>query len=353
MSRSEVKKMPESEVSGYRNIDRLSYSALKMYDTNRIEFKKKYIDKEEVEDEESEYVRMGNIVDVHHTDYKNYDNYFVVASSTKPTGQLLTFTGFLLKNTLRDTVDGILNSSFEQRAKEAYEQLKEWNGGKLRDKFETVVDKFKSEASGYFSEILKGVGKTIITVEEAEMGKNIANKLRYSESTKEIIEAEGLTKFPILFNLGDYEMKMEADKIILDHKSKTIFPFDIKITNFVEDFVFNSFLKKKYYIQSSLYKFGIEQWKETTDYKDYKVENLAFIVGDYKNIYDPLVYRTSDQHYEQGFNGFFVGNTYYRGIMEILENIKFSKENDVWGMSMYNFKRKGVVYIPEFKNSRE
>lgn len=360
MSRSDFKEMPDNVITGYREIDRLSYSALKAYDENRKSFKLIYVDKDEEaiqrdkdSKNSSDFIRMGNLVDTILTDNDNFHNLFVETSAVKPTAQMLTLTDLLFKITLEDTKDGIIATSFEERFTKAYEALKESNGGKLRDKLETFVARFVTEAKDYFTERLNSIGKTIITTDERILAESIVESLKTSEGTSEVVNAEGLTKFPILFMVGDIPMKMEADKLIFDHENKIIYPYDYKITSFVESFVWDSFLGKRYYIQSALYKFGLESWKIGTEFEKYRIENMGFIVADQNNYFKPLLYKTSDEHYEQGWLGFKAGARMYNGINKILENIKFSTDTNNWGMSAENIRNKGKVLIPLFKNLEE
>ena len=342
----------------YRDIDRLSYSSLKMYEENRKRFKSIYIDKDQEviekykEDQaKNDYIRMGNIVDVMLTDNDNFYNYFIESTSIKPTGQLLIFVDALLKITKDESNDGVASTSFQDRCERAYDILKEWNGGKLRDGFDTVVNKFEKEGKGFYEESLKSIGKTVITPEEASLATSILNNLKTSFNTKNIVNSEGLTKYPILFDLMDIPFKMEADKIIFDHENKIIKPYDYKITSFIENFIWDGFLKKRYYLQSCLYKWGIEQWKDSNEYKSYRVDNLCFVVADQTNYFAPLLYETADKHYEQGWEGFKIGNKHYKGIVQIIEDIKFSKERDKWDMSASNIRNNGKILIPLFEDS--
>lgn len=360
MSRSTQTNLPQNTITDYRQIDRLSYSALKMFYEDRKKFKTLFIDKDEEaikkhkeELDKSDYIRMGNIVDVILTDTDNFYKYFVITKATKPSGQMLTLVDFLYEFTLKDTENGVVSSTFEERFEKAYEALKESNGGKLQSKLETFAGRFEAEGLPYFKEKLDSIGKTIITTDEDVIAQAIVESLKTSIGTKELVNAEGLTKYPILFDVGDIPMKMEADKIIFDHENKTISLFDYKITSFVESFIWDGFLKKSYYIQAALYRFGLEQWKETTEFKDYKVENMKFIVADQKNYYAPLVYETTDDHYQQGWLGFKVGNKYYKGINTLLENYKFALKENRWNISEENYSNKGKVFIPLFKNLEE
>lgn len=360
MSRSQFKELPKSDIENYRQIEVLSYSALKMYEDDRKLYKSIFIDKDEEiirKDKEkknkSDDIRIGNIVDVILTDNENFHNYFVETVAPKPSGQMLTLVNFLRDFTVADTVEGVVQTTFEERFVRAYEALKESNGGKLQSKLETFTEKFKTDGEPYFKELLNCIGRTAITTEEKVLGEAIVENMKFAEGTRNIVNAEGLTKYPILFTVGDTPMKMEADKIIFDHENKIIKPYDIKITNFVESFIWDGFLNKRYYIQAALYKFGIEQWKEDTEFKDYRVENMGFVVGDQNNYYSPLLYETTDEHYEQGWLGFKVGNKMYKGIGQIMDNLKQSIETNNWGMSAENIRNKGKVYIPLFKNLEE
>lgn len=360
MSRSTQVTLPQSDITNYREIDRLSYSALKMFLNDRKKFKAIHIDKDEeaIKKEKddmlkSDFVRMGNIVDVILTDSDNFYNYFIITKENKPSGQMLTLVDFLYKFTLEDTKDNVVTSTFEQRFERAYEALKESNGGKLQSKPDTFLARFEEEGRNYFKELLASIGKVIITNEENVIAEAIVESLKNSLGTKELVDADGLTKFPILFDVGDIPMKMEADKIIFDHENKIISLYDYKITSFVESFVWDGFLKNSYYIQSALYKFGIEQWKQDTEFKDYKVDNMKFIVADQKNYYAPLVYETNEDHYQQGWLGFKVGNKYYKGINTLIENYKLTLKENCWNISAENFSNKGRVFIPLFKNLEE
>ena len=100
-------------------------------------------------------------------------------------------------------------------------------------------------------------------------------------------------------------------------------------------------------MQSSLYKFGLIEWAKN-NLPGYTVENMAFKVMDSNNYMEPLLFKTNDWHYESGFTGFFVGKKYYKGIIEIIEEIKESQKENIWRMSIENYKNKGIVNIPNF-----
>lgn len=349
MSRTDItQKVEKKKVSDYRKIDRLSYSALKTFNDDRKKYYRKYILQSHDDDEESDYARLGNIVDVIMTDPDSFDDTFVIASAEKPTGQLLKFVNILFDITLKETKEGVVQTDITDRMQRAYNVLKDENGGKLRDKFETFVENFVNKGRHFFDELLDSVGKTLITSEELDLGNSIAKTIKECDTFNVNKGCKKLTKHVILFEYNGVEMKAEIDEMEIDDLKKIIYPFDYKVTAFVEDFLYNSFLKRGYYIQSSLYKFAIECWKKENGYADYKVENLAFKVACQNNYYAPLLYKTSDKHYIQGFGGFYYGNTYYKGIDQLLSEIEYCTENDSWNISARNSINRGIVYIPEF-----
>jgi hypothetical protein len=334
----------------YRKIDRLSYSAIKKYQEDRKAFYRKYILKKEDDSVESDFSRMGSMVDIMLTEPDNFDEKFVIASSEKPSGQLLTFINFLFQVTLEDTIDNVVTTPVMDRLQKAYDLLKESNDGKLRSGFEKFLEDFTKKGKSFFDELLASVGKTVVTSEEFELANSIVKSIKECEAFNVNKGCKKMNKVVVLFEYDGVDLKAEIDEIEIDTTKKIIYLYDYKVTSFVEDFLYNSFLKRGYYIQASLYKFALEKWKLENGYKDYKVENMAFKVACQNNYYAPLLYKTTDKHYEQGFTGFKYGNTYYKGIDQLLREIQYSIENSTWNISVTNSFNRGVVYIPEFTN---
>lgn len=324
--------------SDYRMIDRMSYSGLSQFIKNKKKFKDKYIDKIEVEDLKSDEVRRGSVVDTLLTDTDNFDNLYQVAIANKPTGQLLTFTEFLIDLHLQDP-----NRDALELFKEAYSLLEQSNGGKVRNKFETFVTDFNDKAVDYYEETLLSKDKTLITPDDYALCKKIAQSIRESDTTKEEFLKCNTFKEVILFDYRGIPMKCEVDLSYRDDKKKIIEPKDLKVTSFVESFIWDNFLKFNYYIQSSLYRYALQQ-----KYPDYDVRPFTFIVG-CQNAYNrPLIYTTSDKWHKKGFDGFTVGKVKYKGIDQIIDEIQLTVDNNLWDISVDNYNNNGVIQIPEF-----
>jgi hypothetical protein len=334
--------------NNYREVEALSYSALSLYDKDMKSFYKKFILKEEDAEEESQFVRMGRLVDIKMTDPDNFDNLFLITTATKPTGQLLTLTDFLF-GLWKDNE----TSSFEDIFNQSYRLLEESNGGKVRDKVETFVKNFNEKASPYFQELIKARGKTVVTIEEATMADEIVSKINNTEAFAKKGDIK-LSKVPLFFKINGVDFKCEVDEMDICTKNKEIFPNDYKMSSFINEFVASGYIKNNYYLQGGVYKYGIEYCLGEgvlKDFKEYKVHPLSFKVADQTNYFDPLLYKTTEQHFNDSFEGFYFGRSYNKGIFRLMEEIKMSTENDIWRMSIDNYNKNGEVLVPSFKQT--
>lgn len=321
-------------VSTYRAIERLSYSALKLYNKSPLEYYKRYILKEPGKDKTQTFL-IGNIVDVLMTDTANFDDYFVISKADVPSGQLFTFINYAVK--LGDN-------------EKAYDKLKEDNGGKLGSALDKFIIKLEGEGKDYYNELKNSIGKTVITQAQYDLGKAISAKI----STCKAFKPKGgkalelFTKFVHLFTYNGVEFKCEIDEFYIDHEKKKVYLYDYKCTGQLDKFVWECYLKLGYYIQASLYKYALQDYIDSK-YKGYTVEPMAFKVADDTNELEPLLFQTTEGHYEGGFTGFYVGNTYYKGIDQLIAEIEVATTQKQWGISIYNYNNGGIVNIPEFK----
>lgn len=351
MSRlQELEKKKEEEKSiktgDYHAIDRFSYSRLVVFEKNIWDFYKQFIEKDQeyiakkTEDkEESWFIKMGDLIDCLRTNNSNYNKLFYESREVpEPAPQMLKFCRILYKHK-----DLPFKTAFEV----AYEDLKEWNGGKLGTTFEKYIEKFEKEGQAYYDELCLSEGKTVITKDDLSKVEQVLNLIEQYSLFKDF--GTTINKQIIFFELDELPFKAEIDKINIDHKNKIIYPYDYKTFYNPEEFVSLRFVKNYYYIQASLYKYAIETWAQEK-YHGYKVENMTFRVIDPNGAHIPLEYKTTDKHYEQGFLGFYYKGKRYPGITEIVDNIKYAMQNDIWKTLPYFHKNNYKVFIPEFKD---
>jgi len=343
------------DIKEYRKIPRFSYSSLKLYVENRKKFYKEEILGDKKEKEETDFMRMGSVCDVLLTDKDNWEDYYIVSSANKPTGQLLTFTENVFKrHKINLDVEGNLTISTEQLFSEAYQDLVDGNGGKkLRDGINKFIERFDKEAADYYRELCLSEGKTVLTIEEVQTAERIVQTLKTAENTKDIVNAisgneiEVFRKHPILFHYKGHDLKSELDQIIVNHEEKIIEIFDYKCTSFVEFFI-SSYLEYKYYLQQALYRIAAKSWTKQQGWEDYKVGYMNFIAFDQINYYKPIIVKMNSDNFEQGLNGFRINGRKYDGVNKILDDITYSIDSDIWDMSVDNLKNNGVVSIPVF-----
>lgn len=349
----------ENTIEGYRQIDRLSYSDLKSFVKDRKKYYKLKIlkDSDEIEKDEkskaaSPFIKMGNLVDVRRTDNNNFDKYFVRTEANVPTGQMLILVNHLFNLTQIDKdKEGKLLTSFDIRFQQAYNMLCKDNGGSVKSGVNKFLERFPEEGEEYFREKLNSIGKTIITLEEEQKSDSIVNSLISSVGTKDIVNWEDkVTKYPILFDLYGEPFKSELDQIRFDHEKKEIYLDDYKCTSFVEGFQWQ-ILDELLYLQACIYVFACTQhFAEHPDYKNYRVvPEFNFIVSDQNNYQAPLLFVMTEEHIERAWYDFKVGNKKYKGVLTILEELKFAEENNLWDMSVENYKNKGIVQVPNFE----
>lgn len=321
--------------------DYFSYSKLSTFLKDKVKYYKKFVLKDNSidDDDETKELQFGTMVDLFITNEEDFDNKFAILKEL-PSPQMSKFCNLVYKNMKN-------YKEFSEVLKQSYEDLKDWNGGKLKSGFKNFIENFDTDVpQEYFKNILD---EKIIT-DEVSRSKayNIAKKVKsIKQFAPKSESSEIYRKFQIVFKLGEDKFGAEIDEFEVCHEEKKIYLYDYKTSSFLDNFIFMGFLKFNYYLQSSLYKFGLIEWAKN-NLPGYTVENMAFKVMDSNNYMEPLLFKTNDWHYESGFTGFFVGKKYYKGIIEIIEEIKESQKENIWRMSIENYKNKGIVNIPNF-----
>ena len=345
MSRTTIPTIKKKETEDeYYSLNRYSQSKLVKFEKNRWKYyKEEVLGEKDEKEEESEFILMGNLVDCLKTEgeeefYKKY----AIASVAEPVPQMKKFISFLIQN--YDNYE-----KFSDCLLKSYEDLKEWNGGKIGTGFEKYVENFSKDGKQYFDEKLQNRGKTIVDINQATLAQELVKKIENSP----IFECKGnrvINQTIVLFEVNGKPFKVKFDGIDIDDSKKILYPWDLKITNFVETFVPSKYLKDLLYIQAGLYRFSLEFFKEQNpEFKDYTIENFEFRVVDYNNTCLPLCYKCQDSHYEQSWRGFYVNNKYYKGIYQIIEELDFAEKKGEFRISLNNFNNKGIIFIPSFE----
>ena len=175
-----------------------------------MDYYRKYVLKEEQETTES--LKLGQLVDIKITDKDNFDKYFIISTAATPAPQMVRFCQLLLE--VFDEKEGI-----EKGLKLAYAKLdEEKTGSKLQKTFEKMVESFNSEGKDYFKELLESKTRTLVTIEEATISEEIYKKWLGSKQFH-CGDCEVWYKFPIVGKIMDLDFKCELDKVVWDNKT--------------------------------------------------------------------------------------------------------------------------------------
>lgn len=340
---------------GYREIMMDSSSSLKDFAQNRLKYKKKYIDGESVDDDFDDNVAIltGRIVETLQFEPEEFDKRFHLSVCTKPsTGLMLSFVNALYKYTLEATDEkGNITRDFEDICKDAYVE----SGFKL--KFETILEKFiGSDDEIYYKELreIKSRGLSVVTTNNVENAEKIVENLKTNFVTKDIINLIDSNRWEVINQLqienyivDEHPFKSMLDKVLVDNENKIIFPNDLKVTWSVERFYEEYYLKRLSYIQAFLYYKALESLTKDINHKwyNYKVEPLKFIVADSINYYNPLIYTLNEGDMEDAYFGFEYKGRKYKGVKELINELKWSLETGIWNISRINYFNTGMINI--------
>jgi len=335
----------------YRAIYLDSSSSLKDFSMDRKKYHKKYILNQVVEDEESKAATTGRLVETLLMEPHLFDEKFHISTCmSTPTAMMLDFVEALYKYTVEATTeDGMVTRSFEDMCKDAYADA----GFKIT--LDAVLKKFiGSEAEIYYKEIREVRSKklTVVTTKEIENAEKIVLELRTNPVTAEIVNLVDDAQYSVhnQLQVEGYEVfghmfKSMMDKLIVDHKAKTVQVYDLKCTWSVENFYSEYYLYRRAYIQGYLYHQAAQFWASEMGYGDYKILYPKFIVCDSTNYMNPLVYAMTMKSWQDAVNGFEYKGREYPGVAQLIDDLKWTLDNDVWNISRENHINNGIVNL--------
>ena len=337
----------------YRAVVMDSSSSLKDFSQDRKKYYKKYMLGEKVEDKDSSAANMGRIVETLLMEPHLFDEKFYMSScASTPTGLMLDFVEALYRVT-RDCTDenGVVTKDFTDISQEAYVI----SGFKI--KYEAVIGKFfGSDAEIYYNEIrmVRSKNLTVINTMEVSIAEKIVEQLKTNSTTGPIVNLVNSSRYTVIdqmqvegYTIDGHKFKSMLDKVVIDHKEKTIQPYDLKCTWSVENFYEEYYLYRRAYIQAYLYYNAMLHIASDpkSEYYGYRVEYLKFIVCDSTNYYQPLIYTLDFEDMEDAYHGFVHKGRTYPGVADIIAALTWCKETNTWNISHKNYLSNGIVNI--------
>lgn len=345
-----IETMTERE---YRALDYNSSSSLKDFSIDRRKYYRKFILGEKIKEKDNPAANMGRLVETLLMEPERFDELFFMSSSVKvPGGMLGTFI-YKLAELVAERTDNE-GFDFEEVAKESYEYAK------FKIKFETVLAKLEDpENRIYYEECLKveHLGMTMVTAQDINNAEQIVEGLRTTPHTSTICNLETNDRFTVInqMKIEDYQidgmrLKSMLDKVIVDHQKKIVHIYDLKCTWSVEAFYKEYYLYRRAYIQAYLYYKAVWYLSATQPdcgFYGYDVKPTKFLVCDSINYFQPLIFTLTEDDLKECYEGFTYKFSEYEGVKQIIEELQWAVENDMWKISKKNFNKGGTLNIKD------
>lgn len=223
-----------------------------------------------------------------------------------------------------------------------------------------VVSKFFAtpEAVEYYDGINSGSSKIKLSKDEyesVEKSKELImdSPFAYSYFIPSNTWIELLHQVPIYFSYNSEEFKALLDGVRINHKDKTIEPFDLKTTGkTVYDFI-DSFLMYGYFRQCALYEQAIlseaSPVKSLLD-EGYKLLDFTFIVAETKlsSTNPAIIFKTTEKDRWHGIHGGQVKGKHYKGINQLLEDFRWHQKTNLWTYPREVYQNEGVITLDIF-----
>lgn len=351
----------DKPIMNYRKLDALNQSMLKKFDSDPVKFYNIFKLGKPEKDKKGVSLVLGDLVDFYVLACKGneiefntrFDEKFALFTGTKGTGQVFDLVDYLFEETENSVNDkGEVTHSFETLFDAAMARVRADGKYKKKDDSSILKD-FEDNGRQYYDALIQSVGKVVVDVSLLDKARIVASKLLNDPFSAHLFkhdEKDYFTHFPIewRYELGENKSilcKSEVDMLIIDHDNKIIQPMDLKTTYDNESFDF-MYIKNSYYLQNAFYDKAVKVWAAENGMSDFMVLPMQFVVGDTSsNNRRPLVYSTSSKDVVNGMFGFDLRGTHYRGVHELVMDIAWAEENDIWNCSHDAFNNKGKMAL--------
>lgn len=341
-------------VKEYRDLKMISQSSLKLLDYSPLKFynyEYKWLtgEGERSEQPANAGMKMGSLVDCKLFTPEEFDNTYIVSNVQHPTGQMLTFTDNFYEEEKKLSAElgrPVNKDEVRQIAEKAYAFT-----GFKRDSLDNVFERFGKEAFEYYKFLKQSEGKIILSKGENTEADELIEAAKKDEYISKILEPgdgfEVIKQLPVtgIFSAGNeyceiVKLKGLLDLVVIDHKTKSIHPFDLKTTgdsNFIQ-----SYNNWRYDLQGAFYTYLLKIWKSEQKYKDYYVTPFTFIVIYTSGVKAPELYEMSGDQLDLGkLGGLNSSGKYVRGFSQILADYVWHKQTGKWNYTKEVYENNG------------
>lgn len=353
---------PKKLETNYRDLAALNSSMIRLFDDDPVMFYKQFKLGMKKKDKKTTALLLGDLVDFYLLDCRGdeqefenrFDEKFTLYDGIKGSGQ-----AFLLADILYEITQDCTNEkdevtvSFNTRFKEALQKVQAM--GQYRGKSEEkALEDFNDKALEYYESLITSSSTTVVDISLTDKARKISKLLLADTFTSDVFtnseQEETFFKFPIEWvfsrtGANDIKCKCEPDILRINHGKKTIYLGDLKTTYDNENFEY-SYIKNSYYLQSGFYQLGVRYWADQEGLTDYTVLPMEYIVADTSaNNRRPLRYKTTKEDYLRAVDGFFLRGAFHRGVFELMEEISWAEENNIWNCSKEAYDSQGVMKL--------
>lgn len=327
----------------YRQKEGLNFSSIKTFeDKGPMMFYKEFIAGEK-KILDSAAILIGSMVDDIILTYggsidefhQHFDERYCKFDGVKSSAQAFLLADYVFDAMMETAVEGRVSADFETCFQEAFTKIQA--EGKYKGKtWDKALEDFNKTAKEYFDQKIQNIGKMVVDLNMITTAESVAQQLLSDPFTASYLKNEDtplLTKVQIEFEFDQVKCKAELDAIEINHQDKTIRGVDLKCTYDNEEFPY-AYIKNRYYLQQAFYTQALFSWRLDNGLEDYDLLPFKFIVADTSaNKRRPLVYELSIEDMEAGLGGFTLRGNKYRGVEELVAEISWHMENDIWNVS--------------------
>lgn len=313
---------------------RLSFSRISDFDRNGP---KALIDRTPVDNDGA---KIGSLTDDLLNDIVNktklFKEKYYIFDGDKPTATLGKLADIILKNYTKIPND-----------KELLKIIKVnefWKSQKDETKLSNVnVPEFKE----YIKAQYMSKEKVLATTSEVDLAQDLVDNILIHNNSKYIFNSENelINQIKFEFEYKDFLLRGILDILSIDHKNKTIRMIDLKTgTNSLSEFT-SSFIKWRYYIQEAIYIKASDIIKQQYKLEDYTVLPFQFLyISRYEKI--PFIFEIGNKWHEAALKGFKTTSGWeYKGLEELLDNIKWHVDNKVYDTTKTIYEANGKMNL--------
>lgn len=289
---------------------------------------------------------MGSIIDTLLTTPEEFNDRFIIYQGNAPKGQMLSFCLNLASSIGKP----------EDNFQTAYNAV-----GFKRDDITKVIERFEPYRA-YYDYLLKIQGKQVLTIEQHAKAHIIVDELTHGKYTRPYVIArtrnDEKAHLEVFHQLELYEsfqgldIKGALDKVILNHKTKTITPIDFKSSYSVEGFR-DSYIKWRYYRQGSFYTYLVTEWALKKGLGDYRMIPFRFIVCSTSGGKHYIYQMDSCDLDKARSGGYIKTGTYIKGWEPILNEILYLQNLGDWEYPYEAVINNGVIPLNIFKHEQQ